>query len=68
MKHMTVLKEEFHKFGINDNSCYAMFVSPFVPRIVSDMDGNHYLLKAGPWGLTRVMGQDELASNATFFE
>ena len=55
-----VLNEEFPKLGIDDNSLEALFTSPFVPTVVSDLDGVDYLLNEGPWGLSGVVWSNYL--------
>lgn len=54
-----VLKEEFPKLEIEDNSLETLFTSPFVPTIVSDLDGVHYLLKEGPWGFSGAVWSND---------
>lgn len=55
-----VLREEFPKLEIEDNSLEALFTSPFVPTVVSDLDGVHYLLKEGPWGFSGTVWSNDL--------
>ena len=58
-----VVKEEFSKLEIEDNSLERLFTSPFVPRVISDLRGNHYLIKPGVWGYRSVTGLDNLSHN-----
>lgn len=55
-----VLREEFPKLEIEDNSLDTLFTSPFVPTVVSDLDGVHYLLKEGPWGFSGTVWSNDL--------
>lgn len=50
-----VRSEDFPLLNITDNSLETLFTSPFVPKVVSDLDGVHYLLKEGPWGFTGMV-------------
>ncbi|MDA8991443.1 FkbM family methyltransferase [Opitutales bacterium] len=50
-----VRKEDFPLLKIKQNGLETLFTSPFVPRVVSDLDGVHYLLKEGPWGFTGMV-------------
>lgn len=50
-----IRKEDFPLMNIEDNSLERLFTSPFVPKVVSDLDGVHYLLKEGPWGFTGMV-------------
>lgn len=50
-----VRKEEFHLLQIGENALVNLFTSPFVPQVISDLDGVHYLLKEGPWGFTGMV-------------
>gem|GEM_PF-3062806 len=50
-----VRQEDFHLLKITENALEQLFTSPFVPRVVSDLDGVHYLLKEGPWGFTGMV-------------
>jgi len=50
-----VRKEDFHLLEITENGLERLFTSPFVPSVVSDLDGVHYLLKEGPWGFTGMV-------------
>lgn len=47
-----VRAEEFRKLQIADNSLKALFTSPFVPKVISDINGVHYILKEGVWGFS----------------
>ncbi|MEZ5666628.1 MAG: hypothetical protein R3F55_04175 [Alphaproteobacteria bacterium] len=44
--------EEFPLLGIDDNALPSLFTSPFVPVVVSDLNGVHHVLKPGPWGFS----------------
>ena len=55
-----VVREEFDKLEIEDNSLESLFTSPFVPTVVSDLDGVHYLLKEGPWGFSGAVWSNDL--------
>lgn len=50
-----VRADEFHKLKITDNSLTSLFTSPFVPKVISDINGVHYLLKEGAWGFSGVI-------------
>lgn len=63
-----VAKEYYPLFNIADNSCAAMFDSPYQIRLISDYDGNHYLLKPGVWGLKTLSGADKLVEKAQTLE
>lgn len=43
---------EYPLLGIADNKLPTLFTSPFVPTVVSDLNGMHYVLKPGPWGFS----------------
>jgi hypothetical protein len=45
-----VRNEDFQKMEIADNTLETLFTSPFVPRVISDINGVHYILKEGAWG------------------
>jgi len=60
-----VAREEFPKLGIEDNSLDTLFTSPFVPTVVSDLDGVHYLLKEGPWGFSGTVWSNDLKAPDT---
>ena len=47
-----VRKEDFDAVEVGDNSLERLFTSPFVPKVISDLDGVHYILKEGPWGFS----------------
>ncbi len=47
-----VKAEEFSRLQISDNSLRSLFTSPFVPKVVSDINGVHYILKEGVWGFS----------------
>lgn len=47
-----VRAEEFPKLQIQDNSLRSLFTSPFVPKVISDINGVHYILKEGVWGFS----------------
>lgn len=47
-----VRAEDFGKMRIADNSLEALFTSPFVPKVISDINGVHYILKEGVWGFS----------------
>lgn len=55
-----VVKEEFKKLDITDNSCEALFKSMYIPKVVADLDGNHYLVQPGPWGFKNLQSLDDL--------
>lgn len=40
-----VVDEEFRKLGIEDNSPESMFNSPYVPVMIADQAGNHFILR-----------------------
>lgn len=63
-----VAREEFPKLEIADNSLEALFTSPFVPTVVSDLDGVHYLLKEGPWGFSGMVWSNELKAPDNDFQ
>ena len=48
-----VRNDEFHKLAIQDNSVEAMTNTAFVPMLISDLEGHHYLLKVGIYGMTK---------------
>lgn len=50
-----VRREDFHCLKMEDNALEQLFTSPFVPHVISDLDGVHYLLKEGPWGFTGMV-------------
>lgn len=50
-----VRQDIFHSLKIEGNELEKLFTSPFVPKVVSDLDGVHYLLKEGPWGFTGMV-------------
>lgn len=56
-----VLEKDFDKLKIEDNSLEALFTSPFIPKVVSDLRGVHYLLKEGPWGYRETVLANDLA-------
>ncbi len=60
-----VAQEEFPKLEIEDNSLSTLFTSPFVPTVVSDLDGVHYLLKEGPWGFSGAVWSNDLKAPDT---
>jgi len=53
-------REEFPALEIADNSVASLFFSPFVPKVVSDLYGVHYLLKEGAWGFSGMVHASEL--------
>lgn len=55
-----IIKEEFAQLGIFDNSCQTLFESVYIPKVVSDLDGNHYLVQSGPWGFAGLQGIENL--------
>ncbi|HNP27550.1 MAG: FkbM family methyltransferase [Nitrospira sp.] len=50
-----VRKEDYPLLEFTENGLEQLFTSPFVPKVVSDLDGVHYLLKEGPWGFTGMV-------------
>jgi hypothetical protein len=54
-----VLKEEFHKLEIGDNSLERLFTSPFIPKVITDQRGNHFLIKPGVWGFKSISGLEQ---------
>ena len=63
-----VLREDFACLEIEDNSLEALFTSPFVPKVVSDLDGVHYLLKEGPWGFRGMVHSNDHTAHDTDFD
>jgi hypothetical protein len=49
-----VRQEDFNKVGIEDNSIEALFCSPFKPLLISDQVGRHFILRVGPYGMSKV--------------
>ena len=62
-----VRSEDFPRLKIADNSLENLFTSPFVPKVVSDLDGVHYLLKEGPWGFTGMVQSSAWAKSEDGF-
>jgi hypothetical protein len=45
-----VVEEEFPKLGLKDNSIESLFNSPFVPVVICDQVGNHYVIHPSIYG------------------
>lgn len=60
-----VRKEDFDTVAIGDNSLERLFTSPFVPKVVSDLDGVHYILKEGPWGFSGAVFANDVRPRET---
>ena len=56
-----VRNDEFQKLGLGDNSLDRLFISPFVPKVFSDMNGVHYIIKEGPWGVGECKMANDLS-------
>jgi hypothetical protein len=59
-----VVSEDFPKLGIEDNSVESLFNSPYVPIVISDQVGRHYVLRVGSYGITK----EEPQNPGKFFE
>jgi hypothetical protein len=55
-----VLAEDFPKLDISDNSLSSLFTSPFVPKVISDLNGVHHILKEGAWGFSGAVWSSHL--------
>jgi hypothetical protein len=55
-----VCKEDFEKVQIEDNSIENLFCSPFLPLVISDQTGYHYILRVGPYGMLKEHPNDPL--------
>jgi hypothetical protein len=48
-----VLKEEFEKLELEDNSIERIFNSPYLPILISDQLGRHFILRVGSYGISK---------------